>query len=89
MREWLNGKEMGDLWFEEAPYKVYTAKVSSAPNMKTLTFNRTNPSTGKTERVYKGEGSVQFTAYWPYAHTPDKVSSDIFVLNKDTPFYFD
>ena len=23
------------------------------------------------KRIYKGEGTVQFTAYWPYAHTPD------------------
>ena len=29
-------------------------------------------------RVYRGEGSVQFTCYWPYAHTPDYVASGIF-----------
>jgi predicted phage tail component-like protein len=28
MRRWLSGKELGDLWFEETPYKVYTAKVT-------------------------------------------------------------
>jgi predicted phage tail component-like protein len=28
MKKWLNGKEMGDLWFAEHPYKVYTAKVT-------------------------------------------------------------
>ena len=28
MRQWLNGKEMGDLWFEEAPYKIYSVKVT-------------------------------------------------------------
>jgi hypothetical protein len=22
--------------------------------------------------VYRGEGNIEFTCYWPYAHTPDK-----------------
>lgn len=65
MRQWLNGKEMGDLWFAEAPYKVYTVKVTGNPTMKTICFDEDG------ERIYKGEGSVTFTAYWPYAHTPD------------------
>ena len=67
MKQWLNGKEMGDLWFAEAPYKVYTAKVTGAPNIKSLCFE----VDGKRE--YRGEGSVTFTAYWPFAHTPDSV----------------
>lgn len=68
MKKWLNGKEMGDLWFEEAPYKVYTAKVSGTPSLKYIPFIVDG------QRVYKGEGTVQFVAYWPYAHTPDKVA---------------
>lgn len=69
MKQWLNGKEMGDLWFAEAPYKVYTAKVTGAPNIKSLCFE----VDGKRE--YRGEGSVTFTAYWPFAHTPDSVGT--------------
>jgi predicted phage tail component-like protein len=65
LKRWLNGKDMGDLWFAEAPYKVYTAKVTGQPNLKMLCFNEDG------KRIYKGEGTVQFTAYWPYAHTPD------------------
>jgi phage-related protein len=77
MKKWLNGKEMGDLWFEEAPYKVYTAKVTGTPQMKSLCFDAYNEETKKMERVYKGDGTIQFTAYWPYAHTPDKVQKKI------------
>lgn len=72
MRRWLNGKELGDLWFEEAPYKVYTAKVTGQPSIKVIPFDETYTEGGvqKKRRIYKGEGNVTFTAYWPYAHTP-------------------
>lgn len=83
MRQWLNGKEMGDLWFSEAPYKVYTVKPTGTPSLKTLCFDKYNEDTGRNERVYKGEGTIQFTAYWPYAHTPAYVQSKIFVLKKN------
>lgn len=88
MKQWLNGKDMADLWFAEAPYKVYTAKVTGTPQMKYVCFDQYNEETGKTERVYKGEGSVTFTAYWPYAHTPDFVTTTwdyVFVNGEDSP----
>lgn len=72
MKKWLNGKEMGDLWFEEAPYKVWTAKVTGQPSIKYIPFDDFDEN-GNKIRVYKGEGSVVFTAYWPYAHTPEAV----------------
>lgn len=67
LKKWLNGKDMGDLWFAEEPYKVYTAKVTGVPNLKFLAFDKDG------QRKYSGEGTVTFTAYWPYAHTPDLV----------------
>ena len=39
MKQWLNGKDMADLWFAEAPYKVYTAKVTGTPQMKYVCFD--------------------------------------------------
>lgn len=71
LKKWLNGKEQGDLWFEEEPYKVYTAKVTGTPTLKFIPFDKLE--NGTTKRIYRGEGSVQFTAFWPYAHTPDKI----------------
>lgn len=71
MKKWLSSKELGDLWFEEEPYKVYSAKVTGQPTLKYIPFDKLENGTKK--RIYRGEGSVQFTAYWPYAHTPDKI----------------
>lgn len=65
MRTWLDGKEIHDLVFDEAPYKVYSAKVTGTPQLKTICFYE------EEQRVYKGEGTIQFTCYWPYAHTPN------------------
>lgn len=72
MKQWLNGKEMGDLWFCETPYKVYTAKVTGTPQLSVLPFEEMID--GVAKRVYKGTGSVQFVCYWPYAHTPDFIA---------------
>lgn len=75
LKNWLNTKEMGDLWFAENPYKVYTAKVTGTPQIKVIPFDVYSTDKKKTIRVYRGEGSVQFTCYWPYAHTPDYVQN--------------
>jgi hypothetical protein len=39
LKVWLNGKEMGDLWFAEAPYKVWSVKVTGTPNIKYVPFD--------------------------------------------------
>ena len=64
VRKWLSGKEIKELIFDEYPYKVYSAKVTGTPQLKTICFEEGG------ERVYKGEGTIQFTCYYPYAHTP-------------------
>ena len=66
MRTWLDGKGIYELIFDEAPYKVYSAKSTGTPQLKTLCFDKGG------KRVYKGEGTLQFTCYYPYAHTPTK-----------------
>lgn len=70
LKLWLNSRDIADLWFAEEPYKVYSAKPTGQISLKTIPFEENG------ERVYKGEGAVQFVAYWPYAHTPDYVGSD-------------
>ena len=64
-RAWLDGQEIHDLIFDEAPYKVYSASVGAPPTFKTVCFNNGN------ERVYKGEASITFTCHYPFAHTPN------------------
>ena len=86
MKQWLSGKELGDLWFEEEPYKVYSAKVTGQPTIKYIPFDKQLSGT-TTKRIYRGEGNVQFTAYWPYAHTPDYVGSSGTANGKDFDSY--
>lgn len=68
IKRWLSGKDMGPLWFYEEPYKVYMAKVTGQPKFELFPMGDFNE-----ERYYYGTGTVEFTAYWPYARTPDKV----------------
>ena len=87
LKQWLGSKEPGDLWFAEEPYKVYTAKVTGTPSIKYIPFDDYDEQ-GNIIRVYKGEGNVTFTAYWPYAHTPDFVLSNVFSVPKATEMSF-
>ena len=83
LKTWLNGKEMGELWFSEVPYKVWTVKVTGNATLKYLPFEENG------QRIYKGEGTVQFVAYWPYAHTPDYVVGEVIELQPNTKFVMD
>ena len=77
LREWLNPLEQGELIFDEEPYKVYTVKPNTQPKLSYLVFDREittetfklyEPSTVKSSgRLYKGEGAIGLTAYYPYA----------------------
>ena len=61
MKAAFAGKELRELCFAEASNRIYMAKVTGQPNIKALCFGN------GSEEVLKGEGSIQFTAYWPYA----------------------
>ena len=78
LKHWLNGKDVADLWFAEAPYKVYSAKVTGQPRISFVPFD--DIIGGKKQRIYKGEGQIQFTCYQPYAHTPT------FVLDENNEY---
>jgi hypothetical protein len=43
------------------PFKTYRAKLKSKPEFKFICFNKNG------ERVYKGEGTLNFICYYPYA----------------------
>lgn len=61
------GDGLHDLIFDEEPDKVYSAKVTGTAMLKTLCFG--TGDTASDEDVYKGEGNIQFTCYYPYAHS--------------------
>lgn len=64
-------KKIHELIFDETPYKVYQAKVTGSASIKHIPF-----AEGETNRIYKGEGNIQFTAYDPYAHCREKYLSN-------------
>lgn len=64
-------KKVHELVFDEAPYKAYQVKVTGSASIKYIPF-----AEGETNRVYKGEGSIQFTAYNPYAYCAHKFLDD-------------
>ena len=60
-------KGIHDLIFDETPYKVYSAKVTGSATIKHIPF-----AEGDTNRVYKGEGSIQFTCFYPFSRSKFK-----------------
>ena len=77
-------KELGKLIFDERPYKYYMVK-SSKPQLKYICFGKYG------ERIYKGEGTLTFTAYYPFAKSVFKflekeiekeTGKEVYVLRK-------
>ena len=75
LKRWLGDKQVHELIFDELPYKAYQAKITGSATIKHIPFDENE------KRVYKGEGSVQFTAYYPYAKSTFKFLNDEQVLN--------
>lgn len=69
-------KELGKLVFDERPYKYYMVK-SSTPQLKYICFGKDG------ERIYKGEGTLSFTAYYPFAKSIFKFLNEYSNKNKD------
>ena len=69
-------KELGKLVFDERPYKYYMAK-SGKPQLKYICFGKDG------ERIYKGEGTLTFTAYYPFAKSIFKFLNEYNDKNKD------
>ena len=77
-------KELGKLVFDERPYKYYMVK-SGKPQLKYICFGKDG------ERIYKGEGTLTFTAYYPFAKSVFKflekeiekeTGKEVYVLRK-------
>lgn len=66
IRQTFAADVIGELIFDEAPYKAYTAKVQSPPSLNYICFDEGG------QRIYKGEGSIQFVCYYPFARSVHK-----------------
>lgn len=77
LRRHFGDKKIHDLIFDERPYKVYSAKVTGTATLKYIPF-----AEGVDNRIYKGEGSITFTCYNPFARSRfkflDQYSSSIY-----------
>lgn len=63
LRAWLGDKQIHDLIFDETPYKIYSVKTSGSPTFNFICFEE------EGKRIYKGEGSINFVAYYPFARS--------------------
>lgn len=84
IRQWLGINTVGELIFDEEPYKVYMAKVSSSPTLSYICF--LEGEKGNKKRIYKGEGQITFQCFYPYAHarkTFDEEENRTGVAGKD------
>lgn len=70
MQVLFGDKKIHDLIFDERPYKAYQAKVTGTSSIKYIPFSE------EGLRIYKGEGTIQFTCYQPYAICSKKFLSD-------------
>jgi predicted phage tail component-like protein len=67
IKQTFSGDGIHELVFDERPYKAWSAKVTGTASMKHLCFEENG------QRIYKGEGSITFTCYYPFAHSPTKL----------------
>ena len=75
----FNGRDIHELIFDESPYKKYIAKVQNPPILRTICFMEDN------QRIYKGEGTINFICYYPFARSVYKYGneySDLLYPNK-------
>ena len=82
MKQWLNGTGLHELSFDERTEVKYPAKVTGTPQLKFICFEEQVESTNeygeivyKTENIYKGEGTIQFTCYFPFGYGEDEIET--------------
>lgn len=81
LKRLLANKKPTYLWFDETPYKQWLVKSATAQKFKWVCFDETRNE--KEARIYKGEGTLEFTCFSPYAESrtlflDDKIS-DVWV----------
>ena len=75
LRQIFSKKEPQDLIFDEAPYKIYSVVVNGQPQISYVCFDE------NLSRIYKGDGTVNFTTYFPFARSRYKYLEDYEIEN--------
>lgn len=69
MRITFGDRQSHELIFDDEPYKVYYAKVTGTPQLQYIPFQNYDENfLNNTPRIYKGEGTLTFTCFDPFAH---------------------
>ena len=72
IRKWLGGEKLHSFQFDERPYKTYWVKLESRPELEYVCFMEESKEViGQEERIYKGEGTLNFVAYDPFGYCID------------------
>jgi hypothetical protein len=73
LRQWLGGEELKEFRFDERPYKTYWVKIARKPELEYICFmEEADDNFIEKERIYKGEGELEFIAYDPFGYCVDK-----------------
>lgn len=82
-RQTFNTKNLANLTFDERPGIHWLAKVQAPPQLKYICFDENN------QRIYKGEGTITFIAYYPFGmselQTKSNITSSIITNEGDIP----
>jgi phage-related protein len=72
LRQWLGGEKLKEFRFDERPYKAYWVKVAERPELDYVCFmEEADNNFIEKERIYKGEGEIEFIAYDPFGYCID------------------
>lgn len=77
LKRLLGTKKIDKLVFDECPYKTWYAKITGSNTLKHLAFEENG------KRIYKGEGTINFICYDPFAHCD--AFTDFGALEKEYP----
>lgn len=103
LRQLFGDKGIHRLSFDEQPYKEYLVKCTGAPQLKYIPFDDEvedteteitdiyypSPAGQWRNRIYKGEGTLTFTAYCPYARARATDLETLHELDEDVYFAFE
>jgi hypothetical protein len=104
MKDWLNGTGIHELSFDERTEVKYSAKVTGTPSLKFICFDENytvqegDVLVTKTRNIYKGEGTIQFTCYFPFGYGGEQTkevdiirgtaTTDDFTISTELPTTF-